>query len=537
MVATTGQKRITAAHGCAGRMRALRRRARTEQSGFTIVETVVAITIAAMVFTATALMLGGALKGTLLARQNEQAAEVLTAEIEAVRSQDYAAVSMVTADLAGDPAISGGMFDHDGPGPLSAQALFHNATGVVNPHVRTVTLNGTDYTVRRYVSEEIESGTNARVKRVTAIAGWQSGGRQHERSSSTLITRVRRGLPLPEFTWGPQREITGAPGGGISFPVTLTNHGARDRWNLTVTSSGLTAGWTWYHDVDGDKVLSAVDTPLTNTDADPLLLVDTGWIQVDETRNLVVVYAGTIPTPMAPTYSVELTARSSAQPDVPPGKATVVDTVKREAATIPGCSTCVVETYQLLNQIPVCSTSCGTTAGDPLPLDGALPAATALADFDTDIDTAPTELRAGRRVGEGGAGMTETNRTRMVRWSRQMGIATTVSTQASLQIYAAPLEAGSDGSVTFTAHLIKRPQGSGSNQILGSMTATLTGTDPTAFELKQLDIPLPSPVAFGKNDRIEVQIVVSDDIAGTDAMRVAYDTTATVAALTYGVTS
>ena len=39
----------------------------------------------------------------------------------------------------------------------------------------------------------------ARVKRVTVLARWQSGANEHERMSSTLVTRTRRGLPLLSY--------------------------------------------------------------------------------------------------------------------------------------------------------------------------------------------------------------------------------------------------------------------------------------------------------------------------------------------------
>ena len=514
-----------------------------QEGGFTVVETVLAMTIAAMVFTATALMLGQALKGTLLARQNEQAAEVLTAEIETIRSMDYAAIALVPSDLVGDTAVTGTPLavDHDRLGPLPAEPVSVSATGAVNPHIRTLQHNGTAYTITRYVSEVADAAVpGARVKRVTAIARWQSGAREHERTSSTLVTRTRRGLPLPEFSFGSKTSKVVAPGGQVVLPATLTNRGARDRWNLSVTSTPtLTGTWSWY--LDGgtagtpDGVLGADDVKLTDTDADTALRVDTGFVEVDQTKALLAVHDATVPDPAEPSYVVTLTAQSSAQPTAGGGSASIVDTVQVVAPASASCPTCVAQTYVLHNDLPVCATSCDTKAMDPLPLDAATPTATSLFNFDTDTDTAATGYRAGRRVLEGGAGVTETGKSKMVRWSRQLGVATKVSGPASLRLHVAPLDSGVDGTVTFTTYVVKRSNGGGSGDVvLGSADRTVTGSLATAFTLTQVDFTLPT-TSFGKNDRIEVRVVVKDDATATDALRIAYDTTTTAGTLTYSV--
>ena len=514
-----------------------------DEGGFTIVETVLAITIAAMVFTATALMLGQALKGTLLARQNEQAAEVLTAEIEAIRSMDYAAIAMVPSDLTGDAAVTGtpAAVDHDRTGPLAAEPVSVSATGGVNPHIRTLQHNGTTYTITRYVSEVTDTAVaSARVKRVTAIARWQSGSREHERISSTLVTRTRRGLPLPEFSFGSKVSKVVAPGGQIVLPATITNRGARDRWNLSVTTTPtLTGTWSWY--LDGgtagtpDGVVGADDLALIDTDADAASRVDTGYVEVDQTKVLLAVYDATVPDPAAASYAVTLAAQSSAQPAATGGSATIVDTVQVVTPASASCPTCVAQTYVLHNTLPVCAASCDTKAQDPLPLDAAAATATGLFDFDTDTDTAASGLKGGRRVLEGGAGVTETSRAKMVRWSRQLGVATKVSGPASLRFHVAPLDSGTDGTVTFTTFLVKRANGGGSGDVvLASADTTVTGSLATSFELKQVDFTLPT-TSFGKNDRIEVRVVVKDDATAADAIRIAYDNTTTAGTLTYSV--
>lgn len=499
-----------------------------DEAGFSMVESIVAITIAAMVFSGSALLLGQALKTTMFARQNQQAAEVVTAEIEALRALDYGALAMVASDLTGDAAVTGSppATDHDGSGPLTSEALALSATGAVNPHIRTVSLNATDYTVTRYVSEvDVKADATSPqslAKRVTVRVSWTSGGTVRERLASTLVARTRRGLPLPQFTFGSEIIKTVVPGGAVVLPKTITNRGARDRWNLTHVVNPVLAGFTWYRDVDEDAVFdSTIDTALTDTDGD--LTVDTGMLEVDETVSLLLVHPG-LPDPAAATYDIDMTARSSAQPLATGGTRVVTDTISTTAAV--GCSGCVYEVLRLHNVLPVCSSSCGTNALDPLPLDTTDPLATSLSDFDKDLDSVGNTgdaLRNGRVVVESTGTSTQANLANMVRWRYQMPTRTVLSGTASVRLYAAPLSGGTDG-VTLNVFLRRMKSNGTIDAELGGKSHVVTGADASDFVLQTIDLPL-SEVTMGQNTYLEVKVVVMDDPANTDTVRVAYDTT------------
>lgn len=339
----------------------LRGRLSEETEGFTLVEMVVAITILAGVFVALAGVLVNMLAVTLQSRQNQQAGDLISEVIENARESSYAAIALVDdpADFSGGE-ISGTSpnytFDPDGSGPLGDEDVVL-AGGSGFDHRRSETRNGTDFTIRTYVTQIVApvdasnpASPVAEYKRVLVRASWERGRRTYTREADTLVALTRRGLPLPNFEFGEPDDVSVAAGpGGPEIVVTgvITNRGARDWWNFDLLTGSTRPSWagdaTIYLD-DGDGVLELTDTELDDTDGDGA--IDTGAIETDDFANLLF----TVDLPAGETSGTDLvlrvTATSGAQPDLD-GASKSVDYTVDVAGTPPPCTTCSDVTLHL----------------------------------------------------------------------------------------------------------------------------------------------------------------------------------------------
>ena len=145
------------------------RRRLDAEGGFSLVEMVVSMTVAALMLTSAAYVLGSSTRTIVSARANSQAAELISEALEQLRATSYAAVAMDPNDLAGDSRIVGPVgsqtFDPDADGSkYGAEAVLAVTGGVVTPHISTVTRNDQAYTLARYVTTppvDTEVGTAA----------------------------------------------------------------------------------------------------------------------------------------------------------------------------------------------------------------------------------------------------------------------------------------------------------------------------------------------------------------------------------------
>ena len=488
-------------------LRARRRRAADER-GFSLLEVIIGITILAGIFMAGGQVLGSSLMGVLYSRQNQQVADVISQEIEGLRAGSYAAVAMVTSDLAGDTSITQSFghhwFDPDGTGPLAAEKIVTATGGLVNPHVELIPLNGTTFRLTKYVTDPEDA--LGKYRRVTVRATWTRGGREYTRQSSTFVTLTRRGLPLPNFTFTGPVTVQANRDTTLVLPVSLTNRGATDSWNLSAQNlSGRTWTTLWYKD-DGslDGAWDLADTLLLDTDADGR--PETGELGTDEAAQLFAVVQLS-PTEAAGTVSHKLTAQSMAQPSSPTATASVTDTVEVLSQSCPGCT---YSMYYLHNA----DVAADSTAVSPMPIYATAPSATTLYNYDTNVDSA-----AGRKLTKGGLVDTSSGST-IANWRYQQTGAKTYRGTANLRLYVADADPGDlESALALTVFI--RYQATGNTYTLASTTST---TVSPGGSFQAVDLAIPVDFTVTNNKRWEVKVVASSAVDHDDAV-LAYGTT------------
>ncbi|MGI9091683.1 MAG: type IV pilus modification PilV family protein [Gemmatimonadaceae bacterium] len=83
-----------------------RRLAAGGDGGFSLVEAVIALMIAAGVFSSVSVALLQTVRSSVQARQVQLATDLMNQQVEYVRSLDYAKATEIKADLAGDPDLT-----------------------------------------------------------------------------------------------------------------------------------------------------------------------------------------------------------------------------------------------------------------------------------------------------------------------------------------------------------------------------------------------------------------------------------------------
>jgi type II secretory pathway pseudopilin PulG len=511
------------------------RRRRRSDEGFTLVETVVALMVAALMFSALAATLVQTARASLTARQNQQAIDIANDGIEMVRNLNFAAIAMdpTGADLAGDSRISKvGLtyyFDPDGTGTYKEPIYSVTGAGVV-PHVRTATHNGTSYAVKTYVTTPSDSLVNVNGdRRVTVIVDWTTNGRTRSRVTSTIVADTRRGLPLPKYTWSSAVTKTVSRGGRLDLPATLVNKGARDSWNLaatTKTSGGATLPWTfsWYLDVNGDGVWESTDTLLSQSGT----VYSTGPLTTDQVIKVVAVtYISATET--LGTDTVSLAATSSAQPTATQQPA-LADSVTVNAPTcaVAGCQ------YKQLYLHNWADTANVPTADSAAPtgmsinqMNATLPTATTLFNYDYDRDTV-----AGRSLDTGGSGFGDLSADKSAYWRYGVAANTTFAGTAYVSLYG--VLRSLDPTDTGVVNVFLRAQNGASWTNVGS--ASFSAAPWGAASLASFTVPVTGlNFTLAKNALLEVEVQVGSGASGV--MDFGYDTTSYPASLSMPYTA
>lgn len=412
--------------------------------GFTLIEAVVALAIAVIIFMALTFALIGGAHEVLLAQQNQQAGDVVNQLVEQARTVSYDSLLMQDSDLTNplDPlgtAIAGcGCYNPNTDSTATGyELLAHGTVGTITPHAKTVSLNGLNYTVREYVT--IAGDSKATYKRLTVVASWKSLGKTHTRVYSTFISSTKRGLPLPNFKFtaahGTSLTNCAAPNSTIGYAFTVKNNGARDQWLISTTQSSPSTpvAWSYYVDSNSNGVFDgASDSPMSTDPTSGLPttgLLDpngtmnffafatvpstTGLFQVSftATSDAIQTYQQTLTTnttvqtaactgaTASPTPTATTTTTTSATPTPSP----TISMPAQPDATCPAVGTALAAgsksgtpvSYSLYNP----SEPSNTAASQSMPVLKTTPTQSTLYDYSTDLDSAS----AGRKL-VGGTG-------------------------------------------------------------------------------------------------------------------------------------
>jgi prepilin-type N-terminal cleavage/methylation domain-containing protein len=522
-----GQGRVTGA--------ARRRPVGTLDEGFSLIESVVALTVAALIFTALAGIVMNSLSATILARQVQQAIDLTTQAVETARDLDYATLGLNSTDGGTDTAIVSGKYTVKlSNGTTSAENVVYVAStpASLNPHKKTLTLDGTAFTVSQYVTTPPTdaAAATAAYKRLTIDVAWKRGTATKHKISSTFISVIRRGLPQPKFIWAFSGATNSAQPGGLSanqgaavtISTVLTNRGARDRWNVTTTAKdnvNATRLWqfAWYNDNGaGSNACDGVRESDENTRMDPNTdgIADTGTIDTDKVVCLVGQY--TLPvtesTASAP-VTVTVTATSNAVNTISSALATKVTVLSQT------CSGCTYRGYYLKSS----PSGVTTPATSNLPLvkqvasPSNAPTTAILPVYSNDVD-----LAAGRFVPRG-AVTTGTDPKQVANWVYQVPTSCTfTATTAYLNLYGVPADLNADDAGGFTVQLRYETAVAGVYTDWGTAaTKTVTNWGYSSYAGLVVPITLPA-LTLAANKKIDVRIVVP--AASTTDMRLAYDT-------------
>jgi prepilin-type N-terminal cleavage/methylation domain-containing protein len=343
-----------------------------DDGGFTLVEQVVALMIAAIVFTAAAYAMIGGLKQSSFAQQNQQSADMLNQAVEQARAVPYDQLAMRPADLATNDPLNTGSCNCNNPATggktgTGVETLVLDAAGAMNPHVVVVPQNHLTFTLRNYVTQPTDA-VGAVYKRLTVVATWTSQGKSHTRKSSTLIAPTQRGLPLPDFKYTATSAVGQCinPAATLVYAFNLRNNGARDGWNFQTSSSSANAPtWAWYSDVDANGVYTAGTDTALGTDSSTSRPWTGSLEPTTAVRILAVATApsaGSVPPPY--TWNITFTATSVAQPSYAQSIATattVQSTVCSSAPTPTSTATPTTPTPTPSTTTPTPSTTATAT--------------------------------------------------------------------------------------------------------------------------------------------------------------------------------
>jgi Tfp pilus assembly protein PilV len=506
----------------------LRRRLPSDE-GFTLVETIVALLVAALMFSALAATLVQTARASLAARQNQQSVDLANDSVETVRNLSFAAIAMdpTGADLTGDTRISkvGSTyyFDPDGTGTYK-EPIYQVTGAAVVPHVKTTVHNGTSYTVKTYVTTPTDSLVNANGdRRVTVVVDWTTGGTTRSRLSSTIVADTRRGLPLPKYTWTAAVTKAVSRGGRLDLPATLVNKGARDSWDVAAsvkTAGGATLPWTftWYLDGNGDGVWETTDTLLGQSGG----TYNTGMLATDQVLKVIAVaYISATETLGTDTATLAATSKSQPTATQQPALADSV-TVNAPTCAVAGCQykQLYFHNWADVSNVPLADSA--TPSGASVnQMNATAPTGTTLFNYDTDRDTV-----AGRSLDVGGTGYGDLTVSKSAYWRYGVATNTTFAGTAYVSLFGVLRSLDPSGTGVVNVYLRAQNGASYTNVGSASFSAAPWGTS----SLGSFTIPITGlNFTIAKNALLEVEVQVGSTASGT--MDFGYDTTTYSASL------
>ncbi|MFH1330396.1 MAG: prepilin-type N-terminal cleavage/methylation domain-containing protein [Actinomycetota bacterium] len=165
--------------------------------GFTVVELIVAMGIAAILVSMLGSVLGAALTGARISRDYQTASGVGSEQLEQLRALPWPEVAMASVDGGAPLLTSGGTALDGAEAGLPADEALVVAEGGVAPRVEEA-IDGTVYVGWRYVSEAGDG-----VRRLTVVVEWVGPSGSHDFSVSTLVSELTAGGFGPTTTIPP----------------------------------------------------------------------------------------------------------------------------------------------------------------------------------------------------------------------------------------------------------------------------------------------------------------------------------------------
>jgi type II secretory pathway pseudopilin PulG len=542
-----------------------------DDSGFSLIESVIALLIATVAFTALAAGTMSAIRGTLTGRQSQQAADFMGRKIEELRLVDFGGLANLSTDssLATDGAIgpcpSGGGSCVD-PGNGSPERLVTDPGGAVGVHAYDVAgtvSNRTTFHVKVYVTAPNWAQRNY-YRRLTVVISWQDGMRTRTRSDSTIVTYTQRGLPLPVYKLTPvgATSLSVNLSAQVVYGFSVTNQGAPDRFNLSVADtyttgsasstwdSSFSSGWLWYRD-DGNGAYGPEDhdSPsdvVVDTNADGI--IDTDKIDPNGSAKFWIVRQVASSAGAVGGVNTTVTATSVAQPAATgavktlPFATTVVNGVVTATPTPTGTSTptpsptpvadCTAATVTgaastgyTLRAYTLHNIAAGTDSAAQQSLAMAItsPYTTTLHQYSTDVmaNQPGRVLLPGGTAFPGGA----TDPTKVADWRFPVG-AKAYSGSPAVNLWVAAPSGGSLSAASLTAYVYKyTKQGSSYSETpLATIPLTVSSFTCSGFQkvggsAAMTTVPTNGNDALGPNDWMGVRIVNS----GATSVRIAYD--------------
>jgi prepilin-type N-terminal cleavage/methylation domain-containing protein len=222
-------------------------------SGFTMVELIVAMVILVTVLLALITVQVRALQGVALAKQRQQATAYANQAMERMRALPYGTVTagLNSTDLAGDPNLTGGnLVPACGASGISEPVVTTGsaATAPLYPHVQTIASTATvnvSYKVSSYVTlVSTTAGDTSQGYWLTAIANWPAAGS----CGATKTVRSRSQLFSPSGCLATATHPFSGPcqafydGAAASTPAGITVSSAGAAGTTPFTNNDLTSG-------------------------------------------------------------------------------------------------------------------------------------------------------------------------------------------------------------------------------------------------------------------------------------------------------
>ena len=297
---------------------------RPRQGGFTLIESAIALMIAAFIFIVLGQTVATALRASGERRLEQQAVAITTEVVEAVRNLTFDEVALLPA--TSDPTRTGDTTYDPGTGP---EPIYEDAGSGVPSQVTTETLSGITFTLTRYITWVDDDSTDTETedyKRFTVVATWESRSVSRTQTLGTFIASAGSGAPgaVYSLTITPQFDaLNAAADSDVLYTHTIENTGTGDDTFELDLSNDL--GWP--------VAMANVATTFAFVDTNGNGTVDTGILAAGATVDVAVTVHNPSGTPAGVASITTLEATSAGDPAAMPVSASANDTTTSTGLT------------------------------------------------------------------------------------------------------------------------------------------------------------------------------------------------------------